>query len=102
MPLTFKPSADNKSVVIVVHGHFDLSLTAELWRAFRQGKLLPVEKVIVDMGKVEAVFDSGFVLLMALRQWSSRVHVINYDVKAAKRVDTLGMKIPALATEPAT
>jgi hypothetical protein len=98
MPLTFKPSADNKSVVIVVHGHFDLSLTAELWRAFRQGKLLPVEKVIVDMGKVEAVF----VLLMALRQWSSRVHVINYDVKAAKRVDTLGMKIPALATEPAT
>lgn len=86
MPLTFKPSDSKRSMIIVVHGRFDLSLACELWRTVRQGRILPTEEVVVDMGQVEAVFESGLVLLMVLRRWSHKVRVINFDAEASKEV----------------
>jgi ABC-type transporter Mla MlaB component len=86
MPLTFKPSADNKSMLIAVDGRFDLSLVCELWRAVRQDQRYLAEEVIVDMEQVNAVFDSGFVLLLMLRRWSRKVRVINFQGGAMRGV----------------
>jgi ABC-type transporter Mla MlaB component len=100
MPLTFKPSRDNKSILILARGPFDLSLASELWQRLRQGSLALPEEVVVDLGRIEAVFESGFVLLMMLRRWSRKVRLINCSAEIAKRVAALGMGAFVVAEVP--
>jgi hypothetical protein len=57
------------------------------------------EEVIVDMEREEAVFESGFVLLLMLRRWSHKVRVINFQAGVAKGVPAGHLSVSAVVPE---
>jgi len=94
MPVQIRTALRDDKVTVGVQGSLDLSLaSAVLNRVF--GAEASPREVILDLGEVDTVFESGLAALLVLKrrakQAGRRLHIVNCSRDVATRCRDLGI-----------